>query len=51
MMSDYTHVDISYSPIENLTFTASKVVASDDLLHGVTDDQDVLFNVSYSFSF
>lgn len=48
--SDYTHVDLSYSPVENLTFTASKVVASDDLA-GVTDDQDVLFNVGYAFSF
>jgi len=48
--SDYTHFDISYSPVESLTFTASKVVASDDGA-GVTDDQDVLFNVGYSFSF
>ena len=47
---DYTHVDVSYSPVENLTFTASKVVASDDGA-GVTDDQDVLFNVGYAFSF
>ncbi len=48
--SDYTHVDLSYSPVENLTFTASKVVANDDFA-GVTDDQDVLFNVGYAFSF
>lgn len=48
--SDYTHFDVSYSPVENLTFTASKVIASDDLA-GVTDDQDVLFNVGYAFSF
>ena len=48
--SDYTHVDVSYSPVENLTFTASKVVESDDFA-GVTDDQDVLFNVGYAFSF
>jgi uncharacterized protein (TIGR02001 family) len=48
--SDYTHFDISYSPVENLTFTVSKVVASDDSA-AVTDDQDFLFNVGYSFSF
>jgi len=48
--TDYSHVDVSYSPVENLTFTASKVIASDDLA-GVTDDQDVLFNVGYAFSF
>ncbi len=50
---DYTHVDVSYSPVENLTFTASKVVASDDDVVNifVTDDQDVLFNVGYAFTF
>ena len=48
--TDYTHVDISYSPVENLTFTASKVVDSDAGAL-VTDDQDVLFNVGYAFSF
>jgi len=48
--TDYTHVDLSYSPIENLTFTLSKVVDSDDLAD-VTDDQDPLFHVSYSFVF
>lgn len=48
--TDYTHVDVSYSPVENLTFTASKVVSSDDGA-GVTDEQDVLFNVGYAFSF
>lgn len=46
--SDYTHFDIGYSPVENLTFTASKVISSDDGA-GVTDDQDVLFQVGYSF--
>jgi len=48
--TDYTHVDVSYSPVENLTFTASKVVDNDDGA-GVTDDQDVLFNVGYAFPF
>ncbi|MFN3712635.1 MAG: TorF family putative porin [Alcanivoracaceae bacterium] len=47
---DYTHFDISYSPVENLSFTVSKVISSDDFA-GVTDDQDFLFNVGYSFSF
>ncbi len=46
--SDYTHADISYSPVENLTFTVSKVVSSDDGA-GTTDDQDTLFHVGYSF--
>ncbi|KGD66261.1 hypothetical protein Y5S_00733 [Alcanivorax nanhaiticus] len=42
---DYTHVDLSYSPVENLTFTVSKVVDSDNDF----DDQDPLFVVGYSF--
>ena len=46
--SDYTHVDLSYSPIENLTFTVSKVVDSDKFAP-VSDDQDPLFVVGYSF--
>jgi uncharacterized protein (TIGR02001 family) len=46
--SDYTHVDLSYSPIENLTFTVSKVVDSDKF-SPVSDDQDPLFVVGYSF--
>jgi len=46
--SDYTHVDVSYSPVENLTFTVSKVVSSDDAA-SPTDDQDPLFHVGYSF--
>ncbi|MCG8394140.1 MAG: TorF family putative porin [Pseudomonadales bacterium] len=45
---DYTHIDLSYSPVENLTFTVSKVVDSDEFA-GVTDDQDPLFVVGYSF--
>ncbi len=54
--TDYTHVDLSYSPIENLTFTLSKVVSADDgalaLMNGaMLDDQDPLFHVSYSFVF
>ncbi|MDF1629038.1 MAG: TorF family putative porin [Alcanivoracaceae bacterium] len=56
--SDYTHVDISYSPVENLTFTASKIVAADDLAATASapaftpaDEQDVLINVGYAFSF
>lgn len=48
--SDYTHVDVSYSPIDNLTFTLSKVVEADDLAD-VTEDQDPLFHVSYTFVF
>lgn len=48
--TDYTHVDVSYSPLENLTFTLSKVVDSDDQA-AVTDDQDPLFHVSYTFVF
>ena len=59
---DYTHLDISYSPIENLTFTASKIVTGDDgsansLVSGLfpatasADEQDILFNVGYAFSF
>lgn len=46
--SNYTHVDLSYSPVENLTFTVSKVVDSDEFAP-VTDDQDPLFVVGYSF--
>lgn len=46
--SNYTHVDLSYSPVENLTFTVSKVVDSDEFA-AVTDDQDPLFVVGYSF--
>ncbi|MAX55663.1 MAG: hypothetical protein CL537_09175 [Alcanivoracaceae bacterium] len=46
--ANYTHVDLSYSPIENLTFTVSKVVDSDEFA-AVTDDQDPLFVVGYSF--
>lgn len=42
---DYTHVDLSYSPVENLTFTVSKVVDSDNDF----DEQDPLFVVGYSF--
>lgn len=59
---DYTHLDISYSPIENLTFTASKIVTGDDgsansLVSGLfpatasADEQDILINVGYAFSF
>lgn len=46
--SDYTHVDLSYSPVENLTFTVSKVVDSDEFAP-VSDEQDPLFVVGYSF--
>ena len=46
--SDYAHVDLSYSPIENLTFTVSKVVDSESAAP-VTDEQDPLFVVGYSF--
>ena len=46
--ANYTHVHLSYSPIENLTFTVSKVVDSDEFA-AVTDDQDPLFVVGYSF--
>lgn len=46
--SNYTHVDLSYSPVDNLTFTVSKVVDSDEFAP-VTDDQDPLFVVGYSF--
>lgn len=55
--ADYTHVDISYSPVENLTFTASKIVAADDLSSSFTvsgvvaDEQDLLINVGYAFAF
>jgi uncharacterized protein (TIGR02001 family) len=46
--ANYTHVDLSYSPIENLTFTVSKVVDSDEFA-AVSDEQDPLFVVGYSF--
>ena len=46
--ANYTHVDLSYSPIENLTFTVSKVVDSESAAP-VTDEQDPLFVVGYSF--
>lgn len=46
--SDYTHLDLSYTPVENLTFTASKVIDADEFAT-VDEDQDTLFNVSYNF--
>ena len=44
--SDYTHVDVSYTPVENLTFTVSKIVSADV---DAVERQDPLFHVGYSF--
>ncbi|MDF1781993.1 MAG: TorF family putative porin [Alcanivoracaceae bacterium] len=39
-----THVNLTYTPVENLVFTATKMVDEED---GVADD--LMFNVAYSF--
>ena len=52
--TNYTHLDLSYTLTDDLTFTASKVVAADDFALGATGDSDdaaddLQFAVSYSF--
>jgi uncharacterized protein (TIGR02001 family) len=46
--SDYTHIDLSYTVIDNLTFTASKIV--DEKVKGTYNDE-LQFVVAYSFPF
>lgn len=46
--SDYTHVDLSYTVIDNLTFTASKII--DEKVEGTYNDE-LQVVVAYSFPF
>lgn len=47
---DYTHVDLSYTVIDNLTFTASKILDLDEDNTLVTNDE-LQVVVAYSFPF
>ena len=48
--TNYTHVDLSYALTDELGFTVSKVVDSDDLSE-MEDNDDALFVVTYALSF
>lgn len=47
--SDYTHVDLTYAMTDELGFTVSKVVDSDD--DNMDEANDTLFVVTYALSF
>ncbi len=47
--SNYTHVDLSYALTDELGFTVSKIVDSED--DNMDDNDDTLFVVTYALSF
>lgn len=48
--ANYTHLDLSYALTDAFTFTASKIVDQEELGDEEKYDDDVVFNVSYSFA-